>query len=98
MGILFAILYPLGRERYTEIALELEERRSRRQQGGSMSSIEILPVETSATERRRFATFPWQIYRNDPLWVPPLLGERIKFIDPQKGYFFNVGWQSSSSP
>ncbi len=27
MGILFAILYPLGRERYTEIALELEERR-----------------------------------------------------------------------
>jgi len=28
IGILFAILYPLGRERYTQIALELEERRS----------------------------------------------------------------------
>jgi GPH family glycoside/pentoside/hexuronide:cation symporter len=29
IGILFAILYPLGRERYTEIALELEEKRAR---------------------------------------------------------------------
>jgi GPH family glycoside/pentoside/hexuronide:cation symporter len=28
IGILFAIFYPLGRERYTQIALELEERRS----------------------------------------------------------------------
>jgi len=28
IGILFAILYPLGRERYTQIALELEDRRS----------------------------------------------------------------------
>jgi glycoside/pentoside/hexuronide:cation symporter, GPH family len=28
IGIVFAILYPLGRERYTEIALELEERRA----------------------------------------------------------------------
>jgi GPH family glycoside/pentoside/hexuronide:cation symporter len=28
IGILFAILYPLGRERYTQIALELEERRA----------------------------------------------------------------------
>jgi Na+/melibiose symporter-like transporter len=28
IGILFAILYPLGRERYTQIARELEDRRS----------------------------------------------------------------------
>jgi GPH family glycoside/pentoside/hexuronide:cation symporter len=28
IGIVFAILYPLGRERYTQIALELEERRT----------------------------------------------------------------------
>jgi GPH family glycoside/pentoside/hexuronide:cation symporter len=28
IGIIFAILYPLGRERYTQIAHELEERRS----------------------------------------------------------------------
>ena len=55
-----------------------------------MSTIEIISVET-ATQRRRFATFPWQIYRNDPLWVPPLLGERLKFITPDQGVFFKRG-------
>lgn len=29
LGIIFAIVYPLGRERYTQIAMELEERRTR---------------------------------------------------------------------
>jgi GNAT superfamily N-acetyltransferase len=55
-----------------------------------MTTIEILPVET-ASQRRQFAVFPWRIYRNDPLWVPPLLGERIKFIDPARGVFFKRG-------
>jgi GNAT superfamily N-acetyltransferase len=55
-----------------------------------MSKIEIQTVET-AVQRRRFATFPWRIYTKDPLWVPPLLGERIKFIDPARGIFFNRG-------
>jgi GNAT superfamily N-acetyltransferase len=55
-----------------------------------MSKIEILPVETAA-QRKDFATFPWQIYRNDPLWVPPLLNERIKAIDPDRGVFFQRG-------
>ncbi len=35
IGILFAILYPLGRERYTQIARELEERRNSSNKGGS---------------------------------------------------------------
>ena len=55
-----------------------------------MSAIEILSVET-ATQRRRFVTFPWQIYRQDPLWVPPLVAERIQFIDPATGVFFQRG-------
>jgi len=55
-----------------------------------MSRIEILPVETRA-DRKRFATFAWQIYRDDPLWVPPLLNERLKFIDPTRGVFFKRG-------
>ena len=55
-----------------------------------MSRIEILPVETRA-DRKRFATFAWQIYRDDPLWVPPLLNERLKFIDPARGIFFKRG-------
>jgi len=55
-----------------------------------MTTIEIHPVET-ATQRRQFAVFPWRIYQDDPLWVPPLLGERINFIDPARGVFFRRG-------
>jgi GNAT superfamily N-acetyltransferase len=55
-----------------------------------MSSIEISPVK-SARDRRRFLTFPWQIYRTDPLWVPPLLPERSRTIDPARGAFFRRG-------
>ena len=55
-----------------------------------MSNIEIIPVQT-ATQRRRFVTFPWQIYQHDPLWVPPLIPERLKTIDPAQGGFFKRG-------
>ena len=55
-----------------------------------MSHIEVRPVRT-ARERRVFLTFPWCIYRDDPLWVPPLLPERAKVIDPQRGAFFKRG-------
>ncbi|MGC9522472.1 MAG: GNAT family N-acetyltransferase [Anaerolineae bacterium] len=53
-------------------------------------SIEIRQVHT-ARERRRFLTFPWRVYRDDPLWVPPLLPERAKTIDPERGAFFSHG-------
>lgn len=52
--------------------------------------IEIKSVQ-SLHERRIFLAFPWKIYRNDPLWVPPLLSERAKVIDPQQGLFFRDG-------
>jgi GNAT superfamily N-acetyltransferase len=55
-----------------------------------MSSLDILPIRT-ARERRTFLTFPWRIYRDDPLWVPPLLPERAKVIDPERGAFFKRG-------
>jgi GNAT superfamily N-acetyltransferase len=42
-------------------------------------------------QRRRFATFPWHIYQHDPLWVPPLLPERMKQLNPDKGSFFSHG-------
>ena len=56
-----------------------------------MSEIRVLPV-TSAREKRLFLTFPWRIYKGDPLWVPPLLSERAKTIDPQRGLFFKDGY------
>ncbi|HZD58600.1 MAG TPA: GNAT family N-acetyltransferase [Anaerolineales bacterium] len=55
-----------------------------------MTSIQVLPIR-NGKDRRRFLTFPWTIYRDDPLWVPPLLPERAKAIDPQRGSFFQHG-------
>lgn len=54
------------------------------------AAVEIRPV-VSGRERRAFLTFPWRIYRGDPLWVPPLLPERAKAIDPRRGPFFVRG-------
>ncbi len=55
-----------------------------------MTDIQVLPVRT-AREKRLFLTFPWRIYKDDPLWVPPLLSERAKTIDPRRGLFFKDG-------
>ncbi len=53
--------------------------------------VEIHTVQTRH-ERRLFLTFPWKIYKNDPLWVPPILSEREKVIDPKRGLFFKNGY------
>ena len=55
-----------------------------------MTSIRVAPIR-NARERRLFLTFPWQIYKGDPLWVPPLITERARTIDPQRGLFFKDG-------
>lgn len=52
--------------------------------------IEIRPVRTRR-ERRNFLTFPWRIYRDDPLWVPPLVPDRRKLINPIASPFFKHG-------
>ncbi len=52
--------------------------------------VEVLPVRTR-TEKRLFLTFPWRVYAGDPLWVPPLLPERAKLLDPERGVFFKRG-------
>jgi GNAT superfamily N-acetyltransferase len=55
-----------------------------------MSAIEVLPIRSSR-DRRTFLTFPWKIYAGDPLWVPPLIPQRSKTIDPRHGAFFKRG-------
>ena len=52
-----------------------------------MPALEIAPVVDQAG-RRTFVAFPWQVYRGDPNWVPPLLSERLAFIDPDRNPFF----------
>ena len=53
-------------------------------------SVEIVLVDRWLL-RQRFLTFPWKVYRGDPLWVPPLLPERRRVIDPEQGAFYRRG-------
>ncbi|MGI8955798.1 MAG: GNAT family N-acetyltransferase [Chthoniobacterales bacterium] len=55
-----------------------------------MSEIEIGEVKTRA-ERDAFIKFQWEIYRDDPAWVPPLILERKEFLDREKHPFFEHG-------
>jgi GNAT superfamily N-acetyltransferase len=56
----------------------------------SSSKIEIVPVQDQQG-RERFVRFPWRIYRNDPVWVPPLIRSQLRTLDPQRGSFFRYG-------
>ncbi len=56
-----------------------------------MSAIQVRPIQ-SRREQELFLTFPWRIYKGDPLWVPPLLPERRKVVDPRRGKFFQDGY------
>ena len=55
-----------------------------------MAPIEIHQIQTKK-QFREFLTFPWKIYRHDPLWVPPILADRWKTVDPERGVFFQRG-------
>ena len=52
--------------------------------------IKVTQVASKA-ERDAFIKFPWEIYRDDPVWVPPLLLERKEFLDRKKHPFFEHG-------
>ena len=45
---------------------------------------ESLCVREARTPRdlRAMVLFPWQLYRNDPLWVPPIIADRLARFDP----------------
>lgn len=38
---------------------------------------------TSASDRNRLIKFAFKTYKGDPYWVPPLVGDRKKFLDPK---------------
>lgn len=52
-----------------------------------MSKIEIVPVD-SPRRLREFIMLPWQIYRGNPHWVPPLIMDMKKLLDRKKHPFF----------
>ncbi len=51
----------------------------------------LIRTVSGRRDRKRFAGFPWSVYKDDPLWVPPFFPDRMKAINPQKGVFFKRG-------
>jgi GNAT superfamily N-acetyltransferase len=51
-------------------------------------SLSIRPVQTKR-DRKAFVDLPFRLYRDDPNWVPPLKGEALGLITPEKN-----GWYS----
>ncbi|HET9135529.1 MAG TPA: GNAT family N-acetyltransferase [Candidatus Kapabacteria bacterium] len=49
----------------------------------------------SKADKLKFVRFLWDVYANDPLWVPPLEMDRMKLIDEIKNPFYKhaeVAW------
>lgn len=53
-----------------------------------MSSVEVIPVR-SWWQRRQFLNLPWQIYKNDPYWVPPLRMTAKEMVNYSKHPFYD---------
>ena len=54
------------------------------------SPIQIKECKTAA-ERLKFIQFWWEPYKGNPYWVPPLVVERLEFLDPAKNPYFQHG-------
>jgi len=52
-----------------------------------MSQLIIRPVASKAA-RKAFVDFAWEVYRDDPAWVPPLKSEVHGLLDPTKNPWF----------
>lgn len=55
-----------------------------------MSGIEVSEI-TTRREHSAFIKFPWEIYSNDPAWVPPLIIERKEFLNRKRHPFYQHG-------
>ncbi|WP_010183837.1 hypothetical protein [Sphingomonas sp. PAMC 26605] len=50
--------------------------------------LSIRPIDSKA-DRKRFVDLPFRLYANDPNWVPPLKGEALGLITPEKNGWFS---------
>jgi GNAT superfamily N-acetyltransferase len=52
-----------------------------------VANIEVRQV-TTRKERLAFVKLPWQVYKGDPNWVPPLISDQLDYLNPQKNDYF----------
>jgi len=50
--------------------------------------LSIRPIHSKA-DRKRFVAVPFRLYKDDPNWVPPLKGEALGLITPEKNGWFS---------
>jgi hypothetical protein len=55
-----------------------------------MSKVTIRPVRTRR-DLKRFVKVPFRLYRESPQWVPPLIFERMEFLNRKKNPWFEHG-------
>jgi hypothetical protein len=55
--------------------------------------VRVVPVD-GRQSLRRFISFPWRIYADDPQWVPPLLFDRMQQLSPRNPYFQHAKYRS----
>ena len=53
---------------------------------GSSDLLRIVQVE-GRRGLRQFVKVPWPLYADDPMWVPPLIVERLHHVSPRNAYF-----------
>lgn len=54
------------------------------------SDVAVTPVQ-SAADKRAFIQFPYELYKGDVNWVPPLMMERQDFLNPKRNPWFEFG-------
>ena len=54
-----------------------------------MAAVEIVEV-ASASQLKKFITYPNELYQDDPNYVAPLISERLEFFDKTKNPFYQT--------
>ena len=54
------------------------------------SDVQVTPV-TTAADRKAFILFQYELYKDQPNFVPPLVMDREQVLDPKKNPWFEFG-------
>lgn len=55
--------------------------------------LQITPV-VGRRDLNQFIRLPWSVYRNDPVWIPPLLVERKLHLSRHNPFFAHARWRA----
>ncbi|MFT7641326.1 MAG: hypothetical protein ACI9G1_003073 [Pirellulaceae bacterium] len=55
-----------------------------------MANLEVIPVQ-NRREEKQFVNLAWDIYRDDPNWVPPLIQNQLELLNYRRHPFYDDG-------